>query len=213
MPLEHTSLLHIFFHNLLLFCYCLKHKTMGLAQGYTWYAKYIAEAAYQNLPSTNSTPDIIRLPLEINRSAQGGFVLIVESSIATVILALVTLTASTVIPIIFTRISKALAVLWCALHIGPPKKKTIEASRDPTPNATFHLPVILANAGIWTTDAWASINLSWQCVKYRELAASLIYIGVVILCLLGISTGPLVRAPLRTLLQLYFFRKIKMTIF
>lgn len=161
---------------------------MVLAQGYNWYAKYIAEAASQTLLVRNSTSHHPSQPLEVHKSVEGGHVLVIESRFAPIVLALLTLVATIVIPILFTRIMKVLAVVWCGWHNKSSKSITSPIERKP--NAAFHLPVFLANCGLWTTDAWTAANLSWQSARYGNIGTLFLYLTLTTLCIFGLLTGP-----------------------
>ncbi|KAH6721796.1 hypothetical protein BKA61DRAFT_729275 [Leptodontidium sp. MPI-SDFR-AT-0119] len=161
---------------------------MGLSQGYNWYAKYIAETATQTLLIENTRTKYHPRSLVIHKSVGAGSVLIIESKLAPVAVVLITLIVTIVIPILFGRITKALAVIWCAWH-NKSSYGSIEGQYE-RPDTAFHLPVVLANCGLWTTDIWMAASLSWQGWKHKNINTTLIYLGLVVLCVFGLLTGP-----------------------
>jgi hypothetical protein len=154
-------------------------------KGFDWYIKYIAELA--------STTGITNSSLEVNSSGGSrriftihteltGTHLVIDASIAPLVIAVITLLANTAIPLICVRVSRSLAVAWSI------RRRT--ATFDTAPRWT-HMPVLLSNAGQWLGDFWSGITLCARSCKAKKWMPALRYGSFGFLCLIAIVTGPL----------------------
>jgi hypothetical protein len=165
--------------------------------GHRWYAKHIAERA-----TTSARINEQDIPwFSISDSPATGQILVADAAIAPVFLAAVTLVIGTLVPLLLRRIPRAVAVAWCfARNISPAPQET-ERGNEKTPldeataragPGSWHLPVLMANSGLFLGDTVASVFGVWGHLRSRQLFYASMYFLFAVFCLVAAVAGPLV---------------------
>ncbi|KAK0617012.1 hypothetical protein B0T14DRAFT_255609 [Immersiella caudata] len=163
-----------------------------------WYAKHIADRATASAPINGQD-----FPwFTISDSPATGRVLIADAAIAPVFLAAITLAIGILVPLLLRRIPRAVAVAWCfARNLSPPTEEETDRGNEKTPldeatarpgPGSCHLPVLMANCGLFLGDAVASVFGVWGHLRSRQLFYASMYLLFAVFCLVAAVAGPLV---------------------
>ncbi|KAJ3534551.1 hypothetical protein NM208_g1854 [Fusarium decemcellulare] len=122
-----------------------------------------------------------------------GRLVIVDAEIAPTFLAAITLCISIIISLLLVRIPKALAISWCFITVTRQKRlaESLEQSRVVNGSGSWHLPVMLANCGLFLSDAVGSILSSFQHLRHAELFRGILFMALAVFCLISAILGPL----------------------
>lgn len=129
---------------------------MDSKAGYAWYGNYIAERA------TTSNP-IMERPVSkflIFDSVVSGKVLVIDSATAPIFLSALNLIISLTPSFLAIMLSRTIAVVWSHFEDRQQRddrKPRVFGIDEPG----LHLPVMFATAGLWISDAWTALCLSW----------------------------------------------------
>jgi hypothetical protein len=160
-----------------------------------WYAQYISESASVGDTITSYTAIVTaNNRISLIWTDPTGWLMVIDTSIASTALALLTLIAGFVFPFICVRVSRSVAVAWALRYSKLPRLPGLTGIAAPSPShrtEASYLPILLGNAGFWIADAWVTLMLlirSWQKKTWSPVWQ---YGTFLLLCVIGAIVGPL----------------------
>lgn len=159
--------------------------------GYRWYAKYIAELASTAAPPSEDPPWF-----SLYNSDATGRLVIADTEIAPIFLAAVTLCISLFISLLLARIPRWLAVAWSFGFLLQQRRlaqsSISQNEKPPARRGSWHLPLTLANCGLFLSDALDAVFASFHHLRRMELFRAFLYLLFGLFCVVGAVLGPVV---------------------